>query len=191
MAASEELRPRDQAVDVGPPARPRSERDVRFERQLSTRWFSPGVLASAGLRVVLSSAFGEFLDKRELQASLDAEPLEHEAEAGEMWLDFIADSGDGFEPTYTVAWLASQAELDIPGAGRLLPRGSLLVLGGDEVYPVGDPDAYENKFVGPFRAALPWTENSPDLYAIGGNHDWYDGLTSFMRIFCQKKWIGG
>src|SRR5262249_16787115 len=24
-----------------------------------------------------------------------------------------------------------------------------------------------------------------------GNHDWYDGLTAFMRIFCQKKWIGG
>ncbi|MCA1844032.1 MAG: hypothetical protein LC792_12785, partial [Actinobacteria bacterium] len=90
------------------------------------------------------------------------------------------------------AWLAAQADLDIPGAGRLLPRGDLLVLGGDEVYPVGDPDAYENKFVGPFRAALPWTGgNSPDLYAIGGNHDWYDGLTSFMRIFCQKKWIGG
>jgi hypothetical protein len=34
-------------------------------------------------------------------------------------------------------------------------------------------------------------EETPDLYAIPGNHDWYDGLTSFMRLFCQSSWIGG
>ncbi|MCA1693188.1 MAG: hypothetical protein LC733_13715, partial [Actinobacteria bacterium] len=70
--------------------------------------------------------------------------------------------------------------------------GDILVMGGDEVYPAGDAEEYENRFVGPFRAALPWTDPpSPDLYALAGNHDWYDGLTSFVRIFCQKKWLGG
>jgi hypothetical protein len=192
MGGSEEVRPRDQAVRVGPPPRPHSNDDLRFTPKPSVRWFSPGVLASAGLRVVLSSAFGEFLDKRELQASIPAEPLEHRSTAEEMWLDFIADTGDGFAPTYTVAWLASQPDLTLPGVHGPLPRGDLLVLGGDEVYPLGGAEAYEQKFVGPFRAALPWTaSDSPDVYAIGGNHDWYDGLTSFMRIFCQQKWIGG
>jgi hypothetical protein len=192
MEGTEGVRPRDQAVRAGPPPRPRTNGQLHFKRKQSVQWFSPSVLANAGLRVVLSSAFGEFLDKRELQASIAAAPLEHRSSADEIWLDFVADTGDGFAPTYTVAWLASQPELAVPGAGNPLPRADLLILGGDEVYPVGDPDAYENKFVGPYEAALPWTgSNSPDLYAIGGNHDWYDGLTSFTRIFCQQKWIGG
>ena len=30
----------------------------------------------------------------------------------------------------------------------------------------------------------------PHLFAIPGNHDWYDGLTSFTRLFTQRSWIG-
>ena len=54
-------------------------------------------------------------------------------------------------------------------------------------------DAYEDRFAGPFGAALPWAppDLHPQLFALPGNHDWYDGLTSFMRVFCQGKWIGG
>ena len=29
------------------------------------------------------------------------------------------------------------------------------------------------------------------MFAIPGNHDWYDGLTSFVRVLCQGNWIGG
>ena len=29
------------------------------------------------------------------------------------------------------------------------------------------------------------------LLAIPGNHDWYDGLTNFVREFCQGGTIGG
>ena len=40
-------------------------------------------------------------------------------------------------------------------------------------------------------AALPYLEGAPpDMYALPGNHDWYDGLTSFMRLFCQGGWVG-
>ncbi|MGH9222968.1 MAG: metallophosphoesterase [Acidimicrobiales bacterium] len=193
MEPAELLRPRDAGVAADkPPARPRHEGDLRFKKQLSTRWFSPGVLAQSGMRVVLSGAFGQFLDKRELQASADAEPLTYQLDQPEVWVDFVADTGDGFDSTYTVAWLAAQKELNPEGAGRALPRGELVILGGDEVYPVGDADAYEQRFVGPFRASLPWTWSPhPELFALAGNHDWYDGLTAFMRIFCQGKWIGG
>jgi hypothetical protein len=38
---------------------------------------------------------------------------------------------------------------------------------------------------------LPWTERPRWLVALPGNHDWYDGLTSFLRQFCQGRWIGG
>ena len=188
-----ERRPRDAAITaLTAPARPRQRDQLRFTPQPATQWFAPGVLAKAGLRVVLSGAFGEFLDKRELQASVEVEPLSHRLAEAEVWFDFVADTGDGFDATYTIAWLAGQRTLTPDGSPAALPRGSLLILGGDEVYPVGNADAYEHKFSGPWRASLPWTsKDSPDLYALGGNHDWYDGLTAFIRIFCQKKWVGG
>jgi hypothetical protein len=33
-------------------------------------------------------------------------------------------------------------------------------------------------------------DERPHLFAIPGNHDWYDGLTSFLRVFCQQRGIG-
>ena len=41
------------------------------------------------------------------------------AQGGEVWLDFIADTGDGFAATYTVAYTASPPELEI--AGQVAP----------------------------------------------------------------------
>lgn len=188
------------------PRRPRSEGDLRFTMQPSVQWFAPNVLADAALRVLISSGFGAFLDKRELQAYAGLPPAAGRPGAGaptepkardwraaeEVWIDFIADTGDGFPATYTVAWLAAQAPLTLTNFTPPLPRGDLVVLGGDEVYPVGDTDAYENRFTRPYEASLPWLEtHNPELYAIPGNHDWYDGLTSFFRVFCHNKWIGG
>ena len=33
--------------------------------------------------------------------------------------------------------------------------------------------------------------SEPTLFACAGNHDWYDGLTTFLRLFCEGKRIGG
>src|SRR3954447_12602373 len=175
-----------------PPPRPASESELGFEQRQAVRWFSPSLLARAGMKVLLSAAFGDYLDKRELQqAFTDWVPTDH-AEDDELWLDVIADTADGFNPTYTVAWCASQATLQPEGCDRPLPRGAYVVLSGDEVYPVGSPAEYENRFIGPYKAALPWTDaGHPVMYAIPGNHDWYDGLTGFMRVFGQENWVGG
>lgn len=174
-----------------PPPRPTSSADLDFSMRRAVDWFSPPVLARAGLKVVLSSAFGDYLDKRELQHSLPADIIDEHRDESEVWIDFVADTGDGFDPTYTVAWCLSQPELQFDGLDPL-PRGTYLVCGGDEVYPVGSPEEYEDRFVGPYRAALPWTaSNHPYLLAIPGNHDWYDGLTGFMRVFGQRSWVGG
>ncbi|MDP8992710.1 MAG: metallophosphoesterase [Actinomycetota bacterium] len=192
MSSTEYPRPRDRAVRHEPPPRPGSDATLGFSRKPPVRWFSPGVLADAGLRVVLSSVFGAFLDKRELQSGVDSPVVDHLAERDELWLDYLSDTGDGFDPTYTMAWLASQPALELPGVGQPLPRGDVLVLGGDEVYPTASPQEYEDRFVGPFRAARPWAPppQAADMFALPGNHDWYDGLTSFIRIFCQRKWVG-
>jgi hypothetical protein len=180
-----------------PPPRPQSDlpEEVGFIKQGMVRWFCPRELAATGMRVALSGVFGAYADKRELQAALPEAELPTYADRDELWLDYVSDLGDGFDPTMTMAYLLAEEKLDpgLPG-GQSFPtrRGSLLVMGGDQVYPTATMENYENRMLGPYKAALPYVEGeNPDLYAIPGNHDWYDGLTSFMRVFCQRKEVGG
>ena len=116
-------------MEYTPDARPSTLDELQFEQRSAVRWFSPGVLARSGIKVVLSSAFGDYLDKRELQTAFAAGlTLDARAEP-ELWFDFIADSGDGFDATYTVAWAASQRELTVrtdAAADRDAPTGEQL-----------------------------------------------------------------
>jgi hypothetical protein len=166
------------------------------------RWFSPPTLARAAAKVVLSAAFGDYLDKREMEHTLPSHVLTAGAGADDVWIDFVADTADGFNQTYSVAWCVSQPDISLIGADEkplTLPRAQLIVFGGDEVYPYATPKEYEDRFSGPYLAALPWSEPDssrpkephPRMLAIPGNHDWYDGLTGFMRLFAQADWIGG
>jgi hypothetical protein len=186
-------RPAPRAADVPPPRPQRLDRaQLGFVPQSAVRWFSPGVLAGSALHVGLVSVLGQFLDKRELQTSKPCEPDRRYAGRDDLWVDYVADTGDGFEATATVATRVAQRELAVAGLDDPLPRGELLVLGGDEVYPAASSEAYENRLVGPWRAALPWTApENPAVYAIPGNHDWFDGLTGFLRLFGQGQWLGG
>ncbi|MCU7724181.1 metallophosphoesterase [Actinoplanes sp. KI2] len=185
-----------EAEPVVPP-RPRSmdPQEIGFTPQRMVGWLAPLLLLSTGLRALLAILFGAYLDKRELQNSLDGEWFDHSATAdGEMWLDYVADLGDGFHSTYSVAWLLAQRQLTLDGDE--LPRGRLLLMGGDQVYPLASGDAYENRMKGPYRAALPEPppdQPRPTLFALPGNHDWYDGLTAFLRLFARRKdgHIGG
>ena len=69
----------------------------------------------------------------------------------------------------------------------------MLVMGGDQVYPVPTSTEYQNRFLGPYRAALPCPPPGaePELFAIPGSHDWYDGLVNFTNLFCRQRPIGG
>jgi hypothetical protein len=176
-----------------PPRRPRNDEELGFARRKPVSWFAPGVLATTGQRVVISLAMGDFLDKRELQRSAPERPTTYGDPKGELWIDYVADTGDGFDPTYSIAWLTAQKDLEIEGVDKALPRADVLVLGGDEVYPAASPAEYDNRFKGPYEASFPFTRgNRPAVLAIPGNHDWYDGLTNFMRLFCREtgKTIG-
>lgn len=61
---------------------------------------------------------------------------DHLDEKDELWFDFIADTGDGGNSTYAVARLLAQPSLVIKSDDmRLsLPRGKLLLIGGDLAY---------------------------------------------------------
>jgi hypothetical protein len=163
-------------------------RELGFVPRRPVPWLAPLLLLSTGLRTLLALLFGAYLDKRELQNALPPEVLSQPGEDGELWLDYIADLGDGFNATYTMAYLVAQPHLDIDG--ERLPRGRVLLMGGDEVYPTANMDAYHDRLKGPYVAALPCAPlaaDRPTLYAIPGNHDWYDGLTAFLRLFVRIK----
>ena len=183
----------------------RDERDVLkgWIRQPEVRWLDPSILAKAGVEVAVSGTFGKFADKREIQtqpqgplvppalpAPGESDPFDY-SKSGELWIDYLSDTGDGWAATQTMAWACAQPSLKVGESD--LPRGTILLLGGDQVYPTATPEAYEDRFKGPFAAALPRSPEGqePDMYATPGNHDWYDGLVSFLRLFCSGQWIGG
>jgi len=203
---------RPKTAEKRPKCKPRPQRleDLGFERQPMVSWLDPGQLLHTIYRSQLAGVFGSYADRREVQAALAHEqPTEldyRDEPGGEIWIDYVSDVGEGFASTYTLAWLLAQEALPRPGVGvdhavaadtgggERLPRGRILVMGGDEVYPTPGKDGYRNRMAGPYDAALPClpdpAKECPHLYAIPGNHDWYDGLTSFLRQFCQRRAIG-
>ncbi|HKE70050.1 MAG TPA: metallophosphoesterase [Nocardioidaceae bacterium] len=182
-----------------PPATPTPTPYTRpLDPAPAVRWLSPTELGRTGLKVLLGSLFGQYVDKREIQQGPSFDQgvcFDHtgEVSAGEpYWLDYVSDIGDGFDATYSVASLLAGDLTDLDGSDRdLLKRGSILVMGGDEVYPTGDVRNYERRTTDVYAAALPASDPRPVAYAVPGNHDWYDGLTSFLRVFGQTQRMGG
>ena len=168
-------------------------------------WFDPGQLIRTGFRALTSAIVGEQSDRRVVQAlsSRDAQVHDCSSVPGPdgravprdgLWLDYVADTGDGFNPTYAAAYLLAQPSLTLAAPGgeaHVLPRADVLVLGGDQVYPAPSREAYQQRLVAPFETASAdlVADPPPEVYAVPGNHDWYDGLSAFLRLFCSD--VGG
>ena len=182
--------------------------DLQFEPQSMVGWYKPTELAKAGLKVVLSAVFGAYADKREIELVLsDAQWHDYsddfENSDDGLWFDYVADLGDGWDSTYTIARLLAEKNLYFtqngqcttdPEAPVKTQRGRVLIMGGDEVYPTSELEEYENRMIKPYECALPYVTDyreAPHLYLIPGNHDWYDGLGSFFSRFCYEHWVGG
>ncbi|KAH7848647.1 hypothetical protein Vadar_005588 [Vaccinium darrowii] len=142
---------------------------------------------------------------------------DHFSDKDGMWVDFMADTGDGGNSSYTVAKLLAQPSIRTHSEDKelTLPRGDLLLIGGDLAYPNPSGFTYENRFFRPFEYALqppPWYKedhvavdkpelpcgvpelkqyDGPQCFLIPGNHDWFDGLQTFIRYICHKSWLGG
>ncbi|MGW8248701.1 MAG: hypothetical protein ACWGOV_11420 [Acidiferrobacterales bacterium] len=178
------------------PGLPRDFNLSAYTRLSMTDWFSVGVLLSTGARDLLSQVFAAYADRRATIAALrPADTYDELANRETLWFDYVADVGDGWNSTYSIAWCLAQPEQQILIADELttLRRGDLLVMGGDEVYPYASAETYNQRLERPYQAALPCTPEGkhPALFALPGNHDWTDGLRGFMRRFCQGGWLGG
>jgi hypothetical protein len=183
---------------------------AKFVPEKMVNWYEPRMLLSVAMKAIISGTFGNYADRREVQAALDTDikndiqwkELKNYYAGEETWIDIVSDTGDGFNPTFAVAKSVAKRQLvfeylDKDGKLKnvITPRAKILIFGGDEVYPFPTADAYENRFKIPYESALSKAkaikeENRPHLYAIPGNHDWYDGLGNFIKIFCQQRKIG-
>jgi hypothetical protein len=178
-------------------------------------WYNLKQVAGTAFKSIVSKIIGEQSDRRLMLALASSEnefydytycykhvgdKVEPDVDVhrDEIWIDFIADTGDGWDSTYSVAYYASQRNLPFSYDGKRTEthRGNLLVFGGDEVYPSPSREGYRNRLIAPFEAAFgdDKPEEAPHVFAIPGNHDWYDGLESFTRLFCSdlgSRWFAG
>lgn len=179
-------------------------------------WYDPKQLSRTAVDVVVSTLFGRHADYRLMEALVtgaSTDPYDYTREwkngpegrdipdqqgpiRKEIWLDYVGDVGDGWNSTYAIAHCLAQPQLAVlnpeDGTTCLTKRGDVLLFGGDQVYPVADRQQYRERLGQPYEAALCRSDSPhPHAYAIPGNHDWYDSLVSFTRLFCQRRWFGG
>jgi hypothetical protein len=127
-------------------------------------------------------------------------------EDGAIWFDYVADTGDDWHATHDIAFLShGDLWVDPPpaltpgtpvntlGQGTPdLPRGEFLIFGGDTAYYVASAHAIRERVVDPFDTAYQerYRAHSPPpprpLLGIPGNHDWYDSLDGFGRLFRMR-----
>ena len=159
-------------------------------RRSMVGWYDPRVLAHSAYQLAIANIFGRHSDTRLIEA-LASQPqaeFDYSHAEGDFWLDYTADIGDGWNSTYAVAdAIATPAlSLDHAGQAETTRAGSVLVFGGDEVYPYPSRNEYEVRAEAPYANAFAGRAH-PDVFAIPGNHDWYDSLIAFSRIFCRPE----
>ena len=137
-------------------------------------WFNPKTLWAAR-NGVLSSWFGDptghtrsrWVAQREA-AGAPADKVIRRDDPGRFSFMVIGDTGEGDDSQYAV----------VPGFLKISQGTDFAVVTSDVIYPVGSADDYGTKF---FR---PYQDYPAPIYAIPGNHDWYEDLGAFMRVFC-------
>jgi hypothetical protein len=166
-------------------------------------WYSPQVLLESARQLVSSIDFQRNADRRDLfPTTLNVIDLSGESQGdGTFGFDFVSDTGDSGNATYTVAAGVFKRELEATGRDGetvVLPEGRLLVLGGDLAYPGASVHEYQYRFSELFEAARdptsPYASGKPPhkvITAIAQNHDWFDCLSTFSRHFLRKYQVLG
>ena len=111
-----------------------------------------------------------------------------------LWLDYVADTGDDSDVSAAVADMVFRSYV-LPGADCddddeiVSPRGDMLLFGGDTAYPVATDIEIHNRVCVPFNRVLRDRQDGKSRVVMGipGNHDWYDGLDGFARMFRARR----
>ena len=202
------------------PVQPKPVARPMAKRLPMVGWYDPRQLAKTGIEVAISTIFGRHSDHRLVEAMAsgdDQEPFfdytSHYLDNGKdpiepdpanprnsIWVDYVADVGDGWNSTYAIAYYIAETGRRFNYKDRdtgekfeaETERGDILIFGGDEVYPTASREEYDRRLVAPYETALRYSEGvCPHVFAIPGNHDWYDSLVAFTRLFTARPWFAG
>ncbi len=173
-------------------------------REQMVRWFHP----IEGFHSMRAARLGD--PKRHGRAPAgdnSVVPLTLAADdSGCVWFDYVSDLGDAFDATAAVAWQLTRPTIELPADRSdelpapppTLPRGQLLVMGGDQVYPYATREKYHQQTELPYvltaQALTDGAAPSPDdsaLLAIPGNHDWYGGIELFDDLLVKADTFAG
>ncbi|MGI8461122.1 MAG: hypothetical protein ACR2OC_05730, partial [Solirubrobacterales bacterium] len=180
--------------------RPDEQPDPRIGELLGARpsvrwrnfsWISPGPLLSAANDQIAKNLDDVVLERR-------AQWIAAQAASGvEDWApDFVVDleselrAERGRDDSVSFIVLGDPGEIDASQYAVVSPLEQVAGEGGgadflfllsDVLYPAGDVNTY------PDGLFLPYRDLRMPLFAIPGNHDWYDGLAGFMFHFCGTE----
>ena len=192
----------DKAAMNPPEPLPVEPQPPRGKLRGMVHWYDPLLLIRTGIRSLLATSVGQITDNREMQTAAPRGPasISDYSDNAEIWLDFVADIGDGFQSTHAIATCLASPEL-IAGVSAnpssqeqatqsvQLPRADLVVCGGDLVYPDPSIATYMEATFEPYQRACDELNASSvvkaDFFALPGNHDWYDGLQAFEDLLCH------
>lgn len=159
--------------------------DGAFPTGHAVKWLLAAGLLRKGLAIARSFVANE-LDLRDWMSQSSVGDFRTGRD--EVWFDYIADTGDDARVMRALAtsferpFAANQLGAPHPA----LPVGEFLFVGGDTAYYISDENTLRQRFVTPLNGAHsacgdPRTPRQ--IFAIPGNHDYYDHLTGFNRLF--------
>ncbi|MER6925998.1 metallophosphoesterase, partial [Streptomyces spiralis] len=150
-------------------------RELMPARVEKLSWLNPRTLWAARNGVV-ASWFGDPTGRtrsrwvaQRAAAGAPADKVIRRTEADRFSFMVVGDTGEGDDSQYAV----------VPGFLKASEGTSFAVIASDVNYPVGSTDDYGTKFFRPYR------DYPAPIYAVPGNHDWYEDLGAFMRVFCD------
>ncbi|MES9525857.1 metallophosphoesterase family protein [Streptomyces capoamus] len=137
-------------------------------------WLNPRILWAAR-NGVLASWFGDPTGRtrsrwvaRRAAAGAPADKVIRRDVPERFSFMVMGDTGEGDDSQYAV----------VPGFLKESRGTDFAVIASDVIYPVGAAGDYGDKFFRPYR------DYPAPIYAVPGNHDWYEDLGAFMRVFC-------
>jgi len=154
--------------------RPGSYKQLLTKRNLPFSWLNPvPLLQSRNDLLARERWFGQDPTNERRRDWLGDPPHEPDlvidhSDSDEISFIVMGDTGEGDASQYAVVPALLNA-----GAGT-----AFLVICSDVVYPAGGINDYLEKFFRPYQAY------PAPIYALPGNHDWYDDLTGLMFHFC-------
>jgi hypothetical protein len=142
-------------------------------------WLSPAPLWRSRNQIV-STLFGDptnderrrwmKIQRRAGKLQPDLIVKEH-ANLEEFSFLMVGDTGEGDASQFAV----------VPPLLEVGKDTAFMVICSDVIYPSGDAEDYEEKFYRPYE------NYAKPIYALPGNHDWYDGLNGFMYHLCGAE----